>query len=392
MLPIIFYSMSKIKIIAITLENGVSYHRVKKPMMKLIDLYPSEFEVYYADSKRYDISHLPSLTEYKFDIIYFNTILGIKEDNPLIHYLEACLYHGAKIVLDIDDYFEFGRSVIVPKRVGEKHAEIVPEAIKEADVVITTTEPFAKIIEPLNSNVYVLPNFADSSDIQYNVNKTPSINSKGDKIIRIGVTGSVMHKYDIQLLQNVSYLLKRDGLLSRVQFVLCGFADSKYHVAYEKVITSDYRIVSRKYRHALEDTKTIDMSCGDEPYRRIGWRDVNSYMSIYNELDVLLAPLENTKFNTAKSEIKYIEAGWMETLFIGSDVPTYHHAVTDGVNGFLCKDTTDFYKKIKYVIENWDKTNGFIDIINKAKQDVIENYESLNITKKRAELLKSIVV
>lgn len=366
--------MEKIKIIAVTTGNGVSYHRVLKPMIRLEHLYGEEFEVHYVDVKETNMLTLPNLSNYTFDFIIFNTMMGIKDGSPLLGYLEVCLMKGAKVILDIDDYFEYGRSVLVSKKIGEKHAELVPEAIKSADYITTTTGIYRKRLMELNPNVYVFPNFADSFDKQYAVNKTALFNDNGEKIIRIGVTGSVMHKHDLEILDGIAIRLRQDRLMNRVQFVLCGYCNNKWYLDYEKILTADYRTVSRKYRHQLEDTSIGSIEWSGEPYKRVPWASADEYMKIYNDLDVLLAPLENTKFNMYKSQIKYIEAGWMDTLFIGSNVPAYYPYVESGKNGFLCNNKTDFYSTIKMVIENWDSTGGFKEIRFNAKCDIIENF------------------
>lgn len=377
--------MEKIKILALTTKTGVSYHRVYKPMVSLMLEYPEEFDVVFFEVKNKDISSLPKLNEYKFDFIYFNTILGIDDGSPLLYYLEYVLSSGAKIVLDIDDNFNFGRSVIVKRSTMEKHKEAIPEAIKTADYVTTTTDTYKKILLNYNRNVFVFPNFADDKDPNYITNKTKS------DVIRIGVTGSVMHKYDMRILRGIPYRLKRDGLIKNVQFVQCGYNDNPYYHEYEKIITDDYRIVSNKYRRFLLDNKNItDVEWHGEPYKRIGWIDPTEYIKIYNELDVLLAPLEDTAFNSAKSQIKYIEAGYMNTLFIGSDVPSYNKYVKHGETGFLCKNNEEFYIVLKDVIRNWDETNGFEYQRNEAKRHIEEEYIMSVVTKQRREFFKKI--
>lgn len=381
--------MQKTVILALHNGSGVTYHRVLKPMLRLQELYPQHYEVFYFDVTKKERQDLPNLQLYDIDWIFFNTIIGLKDDSIVLSYLELCLHRGAKIMLDIDDHFDFGRSVIVSKQILETHGKRVPEAIKEADVVTTTTESYANILRAYNPNVRVFSNFSDSSDGQYSNNKTFDYDVHGRQIIRIGLTGSVMHKYDVDILSGIPYRLKRDGLLDRVQFVLCGYANSVYFHGYEKVLTSDYRTVKRPYRHVLENKRLHDVNVPTEPYRRVGWRDINNYMTIYNQLDVLLAPLEDTEFNSAKSQIKYIEAGHMRTLFVGSDVPSYAPYVQNGHNGFLCKDKEDFYQRLKTIIQQWDNMDGFSDIVENAYNDVQANYESIVVSKQRHEYFQS---
>lgn len=376
--------MNKINILAFITNNGVSYHRIQKPLKKLEQLYGNEFSVVYVNPTTVKLEDLPDLRFNKFDFIHFNTIIGLKDDSKVLPYLEACLLKGAKIILDIDDHFDFGRSVLVRKEIADRYSENIPEAISASDYITTTTESYKNILLKLNKNVTVFPNFVDKDDPQYLSNKAPNkLNKNGEKIIRVGLTGSVMHKFDVRVLYGLSLLLKKKGFLNRVQFVLCGFHTNKYCQDYEKILTSDYRIVSREYRHKLEDLSILNIEFNGEPYKRVGWLSIDEYMRVYNEIDILLAPLEDTKFNEAKSQIKYLEAGWMNTLFIGSDVPSYNQFVENGVNGYLCKTSNEFLDAIIYAIENWD---GHIkSVIAKAKIDVETNYESHYITKKKRD-------
>lgn len=354
-------------------------------------MYPNEFDIIVVNTLMFSINDLHNLKEYPVDFIMFNTMLGLKHEHPLLAYLAACLHFGAKIILDIDDHYQYGRSVTIPKEAKTEHAIKASAAIKEADYVTTTTDLFATKLMSLNKNVEVFPNFADANDAQYKPNKITHRDSTGRDIIRIGITGSVMHKYDIEILSGITYRLKKDGMLDRVEFVLCGYANNPTFIGYEKILTSDYRIISRDFMHNLKDYKTTDIHAKGEPYRRIGWRNVLEYMTVYNELDVLLAPLENSEFNEAKSQIKYIEAAWMNVLFVGSDIPTYNVFVTENKNnGFLCKDREEFYQNIKYIIKNWDATDGFKEIRNNAALDVRANYEAEVITRKRRDYLHKI--
>ena len=128
-----------------------------------------------------------------------------------------------------------------------------------------------------------------------------------------------------------------------------------------------------------------------EPYKRVAWKPFNEYMTIYNDLDVLLAPLENSKFNEAKSQIKFIEAGWMDTLFIGSNVVSYNPYVRDGYNGLLCNNQNDFYEVLRNVCRYWDEYDGFRELRDEARICISENYEADAITTDRRNFFNSIL-
>ena len=379
--------MNKVNIIALYKNNGVGYHRVLKPMLRLETLYGHAFKVWLidvgADKKTWKF---PEPQDGNVNIIFFNTVLGLPEDSPVLNYLEVCVLEGAKLVLDIDDYFGLGRSVAVSDAQKKLHYEGVKEAIRAADYVTTTTEMFKGILYEINKNVFVLPNFADSMDPQYDYKETSLFNDNGDRIIRFGVTGAAYHKYDMSILQNIPYLLKKSGHIGRIRFVLCGYHDNIAYHDYEDVLTSGYRTVSRSYRHILEDRSINDIEMKGEPYERVQWMSHDKYITAYDKFDVLLAPLEDSVFNTAKSPIKYVEAGYKKRLFIGSDVPCYNMHVKNNKTGFLCKNKDQFLKTIQMVVDEWDQTNGFYSIKKNAYNDVVDNYEAVNVTEKRAEL------
>lgn len=57
--------------------------------------------------------------------------------------------------------------------------------------------------------------------------------------------------------------------------------------------------------------------------------------------DINLAPIEDTLFNRAKSENKWVDASLVLVPTIASDVGAFHEAIDDGVTGLLCDNTTE---------------------------------------------------
>jgi glycosyltransferase involved in cell wall biosynthesis len=296
--------------------------------------------------------------------------------------------YNSKIVMDIDDYFEFGGSVIVSKDMKEKHAKQVPDALRNADYITTTTETFKNILLQHNPNVKVFPNFYDKFDPQYTVTRKPLLNDNGDWVVRLGFTSSAFHKEDFKQLINVTYQLKKLGLSDRFKIVLAGYSQNKWYQDYEKILTSDYRIVSKADKRLLEDYSKTSINLKN--YQRIPWLPTNEYMKAYNEFDVLVAPLKDTPFNSCKSQIKYVEAAAMGAVFVGSDTPAYNNYVERGINGFLCKPT-EWVAALSTLIDDWDYVvrSGFAKM---AKVDVVMNYEAEVVTKHRKDFFLNILI
>jgi len=73
-------------------------------------------------------------------------------------------------------------------------------------------------------------------------------------------------------------------------------------------------------------------------------------LELYASCDVVLAPLEKTVFNNAKSHIKYIEAASQGTPVIATPVAEFASKIKDGVNGFLCDSDEDWYRILQKLI------------------------------------------
>jgi glycosyltransferase involved in cell wall biosynthesis len=252
--------------------------------------------------------------------------------------------------------------------------------IRIAKNVTTTTSIFAEEIAKYNKNVYVLPNAIDPNEKQYT--PTPE---KSDRL-RIGWLGGSSHLKDLEILKGVVGRLHNDGLLDKVQFVLCGYdlrgtmtiIDEQtgqqtqrpikpmesvwYH--YERIFTEDYTTVSPEYREFLLKFKNEEYpNVANEPYRRVWTKPISSYASNYNLFDISLAPIEENIFNKVKSQLKVIEAGFHKKALIAQDFGPYQidvksaHQFGGGWdangNGILIetnKNHKDWYKFIKKLI------------------------------------------
>jgi hypothetical protein len=77
-----------------------------------------------------------------------------------------------------------------------------------------------------------------------------------------------------------------------------------------------------------------------DPYaarvKRIGFTEWTALPGVLRDLDVNLAPLTpGSRFNEAKSAIKWLEAALVETPTVASPTEPFREAINSGVNGFL---------------------------------------------------------
>lgn len=406
--------MSKIKILAIPSDrSGVGFFRTLRPHTKMSDLFSDEFDI----TIKYDVdwSNLEEIG--KYDIISFHK--GLYQDfNAFRKALSFCKEKGIKTVMDIDDYWDVGP--YHPYYYSMKNSgipELIKENIKLVDYVTTTTPIFANEIKKLNSNVRIFVNAIDPEEEQF----IPH-DKKSDKI-RFGFILGSSHRHDMEMFRGVVNSLSQD-VRNKIQIVLCGFdlrgtmsfRDTDGQVKtrpiqptesvwyeYEKIVTDDYKICSPAYKQWLYMFASNSQYpfVENESYKRCWTKDIMEYCTHYNEIDVLLVPLEENKFNSVKSELKLIEAGMMNKAAIVSNFGPYQIGT---VNYFekggkinpegncILIDKIKKHKDWAKAIEKLVKNPEHIETLKKNLHETVKDkYNLSNVTKERAEFYKEII-
>jgi len=368
---------TKIKILVIPSDRtGVSYFRSSKPHIALEEKYSELFHI--------DIEYEPQLNNdewlKQYDIIHYHRTLGDYAQLPdLLNRLDSL---GIVTIMDLDDYWSPGPhhpAYLLIKNSGLD--KMILNNIKISRNVTTTTSIFANEISKVNKNVYVLPNAIDPNEKQFTPNSEPS-----DRV-RIGWLGGSSHLKDLEILNGVVGRIKGEGLIDKVQFVLCGYdlrgtmtiideqtkeqkqrpikPNESVWYQYEKIFTDDYTTISPEYKDFLLKFKNEDYkNVANEPYRRVWTKPISTYALNYNLFDVSLAPIEDNIFNKVKSQLKVIEAGFHKKAIIAQDFGPYQIDIKTaqqfgGVwdisgNGILIdsnKNHKDWFKSIKKLIE-----------------------------------------
>ena len=370
--------MKKLKVLVVPSDRtGVSYFRSTNPHIALENKYPNEFHI--------DVDYEPQLNNdawlKQYDIIHYHRNIGAYEQ------MEALVKKfndlGIVSIMDLDDHWAPGPHH--PAYHLIKNAEIdkkILNNLKVAENVTTTTSIFASEIGKYNKNVFVLPNAVDPKEKQF----TPNL-EKSDRI-RIGWLGGSSHLKDLEILNGVVGRLKTDGLMDKVQFVLCGFDIRGTHTVidnvtkeqktrpitpmesvwfkYEKIFTDDYKTISPEYKDFLMKFSMDEYpNIANEAYRRVWTKPISTYASNYNLFDISLAPIEDNIFNKVKSQLKVIEAGFHHKAIIAQNFGPYQIDLKNAIqygggfdmtaNGIMIdsnKNHKDWYGAIKKLILN----------------------------------------
>lgn len=393
--------------------SGCGYYRSLKPHTKLAEMYPDDFDI----DIKYEVnwSNINELLQY--DIIHIHK--GLFPDmNAFRSALQICRNNNVVVVMDLDDYWELGPYHPASKDIKRYGIDkLIKDNIKLVDYLTTTTDIFKKEIEKINPNVKVFVNSIDTEEEQFIPKDKPS------ERIRFGFIMGSSHLHDIEMLRGISNRLPKD-ILNKIQFVLCGY-DLRGNVIYrdekgvehsrplmpkesvwyeyERIITDDYKIVSPEYKewlcryipnatYAFED---------NEPYKRRWTKGIMSYCTHYNDIDVLLVPLDDNKFNSFKSELKLIEAGMMNKAAVVSNFGPYQIGTTNyfekggEINpkgNCILIDKIKAHKDWAKAIEKLVKNPEHIETLRTNLHNSIKDkYDIRNVTHERAQWYKEII-
>jgi glycosyltransferase involved in cell wall biosynthesis len=169
----------------------------------------------------------------------------------------------------------------------------VKDAINYADAVITTTPALAKEIRQINENVTVVSNCLDLTHKQWEAEPQP----RTDKI-KVGWVGGVTHEEDLKLIAE-----EIKGM--DIEFYICGYTPGE---------------IWNRIAKSMPDAKIVEGTT------------VFEYGEVYKHFDIVVAPLQNTKFNNCKSELKILEASaYKKPIICSAVLPYLYHTANDGV-------------------------------------------------------------
>ena len=80
----------------------------------------------------------------------------------------------------------------------------------------------------------------------------------------------------------------------------------------------------------------------------VDWKNLPKLIS---DVDINLAPLEDTIFNRAKSENKWVEASLVQVVTVASNLGAFADTIENQKTGFLCKDLKEWEETLCALIE-----------------------------------------
>lgn len=406
--------MSKIRVLAIPSDShGVGKYRVLDPFKFIGNKHSDEVHVDIVMNLEDNDSVFDN-----YDVVIFHSFIHMAPHERNLQRIEWLKKRGIKVVMDIDDFWNVDQRHPMYEQIKKQNiAEKKVLFLKAADYVTCTTDFFANEIKKRLGvkNVIVFPNAVDETEPQFQPNPI-----KSDKV-RFGWLGGSSHLYDIELMKSGIEFIQNQ-YKDKSQFVLCGFdlRGSVHEIdrttgnvtqrpilphetvwsKYESIFTSGYKVLDPDHKNFLLSYVQSDFPNMNVPYLRRWTQDITKYALNYNYFDVSLAPLVDSYFNSCKSQLKVIEAGFHKKAIIASENMPYTldlvSAVDEGKfkndgNALVVssrKNHKDWAKHMKRLIDN---PNMIEDLGNRLYETVKDKYALKNVCADRVQFLKSIV-
>ena len=185
--------------------------------------------------------------------------------------------------------------------------------LENCDGAITSTNQLQEELKKYQSKVLLNRNLASDELISISSQFIKDYSQVSD-IVKIGYfSGSISHNENFELIKPaIKQLLKK---YSNVQLHIVGILDIPQDMKpfENQIVTHDY----------------------------VDWDKLPALIS---EVDINLAPLVDSIFNRAKSEIKWIEAALVKVPTVASKIGAFSDAIVDGETGLLATDDQWFDK------------------------------------------------
>jgi len=308
--------------------NGVLFYRGVIPHSYMIGRH--DVQIHFRDN----ILMLSDKELSSFDIVHASYwFCGDEHDRLRVNRL------GVKLIIDIDDYWEVDRYHELYDNFKESnHKKIVTDLIKSADAITTTTTQLADKVRIYNDVVGIFPNAL--MDDNY-------INRKKNKIPFFAWIGGANHTSDLMLIQHLQK----------------GFGNPVY--------------VPEMYRSIFKDR-----------FLYYAPQQIPNYLGLYNEYDVILVSLRESKFNKLKSPLKIMEAGMFSRPVIVSGTDPFREYLKHKENCLVVRKKSEWGKWAK-LLANDKQMRKELGI--NLHTDMLLMFDLEKITKRRYGFYKGVL-
>jgi glycosyltransferase involved in cell wall biosynthesis len=231
--------------------------------------------------------------------------------------LAACIRAQVPVIVDLDDVFHH----IPPEHPGYPHVgpgnpaalRRLEQMVAGATLLTTSTPQVAEVYRRWSDQVRVIPNGWSRNNPAWEAAPTARDH------IHLGWAGTITHRQDV--------LEMKSGVIRTLR----AFPQAKLVIGGDPEVLRIFNAVPESQRVFLPPVS------------------YTAYPRMLAEFDILLAPLENTAFNRAKSDIKLLDAGVRRIPWVASDMPAYREW---GAGGTLVQKPNEWHRHLKSLVED----------------------------------------
>ena len=268
------------------------------------------------------------------------------------------------VFFDVDDLIfdlEYTKDIKLLKTFSKEEKDLYDDGVKRygkllgcCDYGITTTTVIANEMKKHVKDVCIDKNIASLEMQKFSELAIEEVSKDDSKIVIGYASGSLTHNADFEMISPA--LMKILDKYENVYFKIIGLLE----------IPDEYK----KYGDRILTSPFVDYQ--ELPY-------------LIRSFDINLAPLEDTFFNSAKSCIKWMEAGFVKVPTIASNVGDFKESITNGEDGILCENNQWYEAIEKLVVDSKLRKK----IGDNAYNTVYNRYTPTTSGKIIAEFIKS---
>ena len=317
-----------------------------------------------AKSGEFDVTIVEPdrVTDYIGDL-FFTQRTAIEKADTAKDIITHCRETGMKIVFDIDDDLLGIASDHPEYELYQRQLAGAFQFTTQSDILFVSTETLGKRLQKWNDNIAVIPNALDS-DVWNFPEEVPNVSSgtRSDPV-RVLYMGSMTHAADLQLLEPAIRRLNEE-FGKRFQFSIVGVTAS--------AVRPDW------------------CECMDPPPEvSESYPAFVHWLQSVNKWHIGIAPLVDTKFNGAKSGIKYLDYAALGLAVVCTDIQGYLDVIESEEDGLLVENTEDaWYAALRRLVVDHELREK---LQQNAMKKVRGKYELARFVKQRASALKALL-
>lgn len=284
---------------------------------------------YSCDSVFYEDLNLDMVKYYR-GFIFFRC----PHTDTVENFIKRAKYFNKKTFFDIDDLVideKYVKDIKYLKTMSKEEYSLYLDGVNRmkktlelCDLAITTTSRLANELRKFGKEVFINRNVASEKMVELSEKvKRSKLNNeiKKNDIVIGYFSGSITHNDDFNM---IAPLLKE---------VLETYKNVKLKIVGILDVPDDFK----KFGQQIIVEKFMD------------WKELPK---VIGSVDINIAPLEETIFNEAKSENKWIEAALVKVPTIASNIGAFKEMIKHDETGILCSNSEEWRYYLKKLIED----------------------------------------